>query len=116
MVGSYWLIGPSMASPSVPESSSYLPGVPFGSRAFLALRWTMPGTILGEVASQSGFTWHPSFPTSGVDVDGLTYPLHRPMAHSCQVRGQGLSARRCSRWWCLSGDVKLPEHRYLTEG
>jgi hypothetical protein len=35
----------------VSESSSYLSGVLFGSREFLALRWTMPGTILGEVAS-----------------------------------------------------------------
>jgi hypothetical protein len=54
-----------MAFPSVPESSSYLPGVLFGSRAFLALRWTMPGMILGEVALQSGFTWWPSLPTWG---------------------------------------------------
>jgi hypothetical protein len=60
----------------------------------------MPGMILGEVALQSGFTWWPSLPTwgggwGGVDVDGLAYPLHRHMARSCQVRGQGLSARRC---------------------
>jgi hypothetical protein len=40
-----------MVSPSVPESSSYHPGVIFGSRAFLVLRWMMPGIILGEVAS-----------------------------------------------------------------
>jgi hypothetical protein len=27
---------------------------------------------------------------TGVDVDGLAYPLHRPMVHSCQMREQGL--------------------------
>jgi hypothetical protein len=26
----------------------------------------------------------------GVDVDRLAYPLHHPMVHSCQMRGQGL--------------------------
>jgi hypothetical protein len=31
---------------------------------------------------------------AGVEVDELAYPLHRPMAHSCQPRGQGLPARR----------------------
>jgi hypothetical protein len=55
----------------------------------------MHGTILEEVASQSGFTWHLSFPMWGVDVDGLACPLHRPTAHNRQVRGQGLSARCC---------------------
>jgi hypothetical protein len=49
-----------MAFPSVPESSSCLLDVLFGSWAFLALRWMMSGMILGEVASQSGFTWRPS--------------------------------------------------------
>jgi hypothetical protein len=50
------LVGAFMASPLVLESSSYLQGVLFSSRAFLALRWMMAGTILGEVASRSGFT------------------------------------------------------------
>jgi hypothetical protein len=27
---------------------------------------------------------------TGVDVDGLAYPLHRPMVHSYQTREQGL--------------------------
>jgi hypothetical protein len=31
------------------ESSSCLPGVLFGSRAFWAMGWIVPGTILGEV-------------------------------------------------------------------
>jgi hypothetical protein len=51
MVGSQRLVGASMVFPSVPESSSYLPGVLFGSWAFLALRWLMPRMILREVAS-----------------------------------------------------------------
>jgi hypothetical protein len=29
----------------------------------------------------------------GGDVDGLASPLYRPMAHSCQAKGQGLSAK-----------------------
>jgi hypothetical protein len=53
----------------------------------------MPGAILREVASQSDFTWWVSLPTWVVDVDGLAYPLHRPMAHSCQARGHDLSAK-----------------------
>jgi hypothetical protein len=32
----------------------------------------------------------PSHIGGGVDVDGLAYPLHRPMVCSCQVRGQDL--------------------------
>jgi hypothetical protein len=54
-----------MAFLSVPESSSYLSGIPFSSQAFLALRWMMSGMILGEVALQSGFTWWLSLPTWG---------------------------------------------------
>jgi hypothetical protein len=53
----------------------------------------MPRTILGEVASRSGFTWQLSFLMWGVDVDGLACPLHWPMARSCQATGHGLSAR-----------------------
>jgi hypothetical protein len=45
-----------MAFLSIRESSSYLPSVLFGSRAFLALRWMMARMILGEVASRKGFT------------------------------------------------------------
>jgi hypothetical protein len=47
----------------------------------------------------------------GINVDGLAYPLHRPMAHSYQTRGQDLllGAILSCRWsgrWHLSGDVK----------
>jgi hypothetical protein len=56
----------------------------------------------------------------GANVDGLACPLHWPRAHSCQMRGQGLSARRClvlSLQWEVApfGDVKLPKRRCLME-
>jgi hypothetical protein len=49
----------------------------------------------------------------GVNVDGLAYPLHRPMTSSCQMRGQGLLpgivlSHHYSGQWSLSGDVKPP--------
>jgi hypothetical protein len=49
----------------------------------------------------------------GVDVDEIAYPLHRPMAYSCQTRGHGLLPGvvlfcRCIGRWHLSGDVKPP--------
>jgi hypothetical protein len=49
----------------------------------------------------------------GIDVDGLAYPLHRPMARSWQMRGQGLLpgvvlSYRCSGRWHLLRDVKPP--------
>jgi hypothetical protein len=48
----------------------------------------MPGTVLRDVAS-----WHRLYLVAksshvGVDVDGLAYPLHRPMVCYCQTRGQ----------------------------
>jgi hypothetical protein len=39
----------------VRESSSDLLGALFGSRAFLTMRWTVLGSVLGEVASQGLF-------------------------------------------------------------
>jgi hypothetical protein len=51
IVGLKRSVGASMAFPSVSKSSSYLSVVIFGSRAFLALRWMMPGTFLEELAS-----------------------------------------------------------------
>jgi hypothetical protein len=41
----------------LPWRSSRLLGVLLGSRAFLALRWTMLGTVLGDVGSRHCFTW-----------------------------------------------------------
>jgi hypothetical protein len=78
---------------SAPESSSCLPGVLLGSWTFLAMRWMTPGMIPGEVASQCLYlAVKPSH--MGVEVDGLAYPLHRPMTCSYHPRGQGLPARR----------------------
>jgi hypothetical protein len=55
------------------ESSSSLLGVLFGSRAFLVMRWTIPWSVLVEVAS-----WGLSLATTsshmGGEVDGLAYP------------------------------------------
>jgi hypothetical protein len=59
--GRVWLLWPS----------SCLPGVLFGSQAFLALRWTALGMILGEVTSRCGFTWRLSLPTWGSMWMGL---------------------------------------------
>jgi hypothetical protein len=47
----------------LPWHSSGLSGVLLGFHGFLALRWTMPGTILGDVASRRGFTWLLNLPT-----------------------------------------------------
>jgi hypothetical protein len=53
----------------------------------------MTEMILGEVAL--GCLYLVTKPSHvGVDVDGLVYPLHRPMTHSYQSRGQGLPTRR----------------------
>jgi hypothetical protein len=43
----------------------------------------MLSMILGEVASRSSFKWQLSLPTLAINVDGLAYPMHRPMTHSC---------------------------------
>jgi hypothetical protein len=56
----------------------------------------------------------------GVDVDGLACPLHWPTVHSCQTRGQSLSARCCLvlllHWAVVHfGDVKLLLRRCLME-
>jgi hypothetical protein len=50
---------------------------------------------------------------AGIDVDGLAYPLHQPVAHSCQMRGHDLLpdivlSCHCSGRWHLLGDVKPP--------
>jgi hypothetical protein len=65
MVSSYRSVGASMTFPSVPECSSYLPGVLFGSQTFLALRWMIPEMILGGIASRSDFTWRLYLPMWG---------------------------------------------------
>jgi hypothetical protein len=59
-------------------------------------------------------------PHVGVDVDGLAYPLHRPMACSHQTRGQCLLPNAvlshcCSGLWCLSRGCEAPRLGYLVE-
>jgi lipid-binding SYLF domain-containing protein len=56
----------------------------------------------------------------GVDVDGLAYPLHRPMTYNRQTRGQVLLpgvvlSRHYSGWWCLSGGCEALGLVYLVE-
>jgi hypothetical protein len=99
----------------------------------LGLPWhssRIPGILGAEVADARDKSWRGSFTKRlyfpakpshmGINVDGLAYPLHRPMAHSCQMRGRGLLSSAilsccCSGRWHLLGDVKPPRHRYLIE-
>jgi hypothetical protein len=80
------------------EPSSCLLGLPFGSRAFLAMRRMVPCMILGEVASRClYFVDKPSHVgRGGVDVDGLAYPPHRPTVHRHQKGRHGLSTGHCT--------------------
>jgi hypothetical protein len=50
----------------VPWHSSGLPSVLLASREFLALRWTMPEMVIGDVASWRCFTWLLRLPTWGL--------------------------------------------------
>jgi hypothetical protein len=90
----------------------------------------IPGHFGAEVDNARDDSWRGSFmawlymvakPSHvGVDVDGLACPLHRPMVHSYQTRGQGLPpgnalSCRCSGCWHLLGDVEPPGLRYLVE-
>jgi hypothetical protein len=50
----------------------------------------------------------------GVDVDGIAFPLHLPMACNRQTRGHGLLSGdvfscRCSGRWCISGGARATE-------
>jgi hypothetical protein len=74
------------------ESSSGLLGVLFGSRACLVLRWTIPVSVLVEVASWSLFLAAMSSHVRD-EGDGLAYPLLQPMHCSYQLRGHGLPVR-----------------------
>jgi hypothetical protein len=58
-----------------------------GSRAFLALSWMTFGKVLGDVASWCRLYLVAKPSHMGVDVDGLAYPLHHPMACYRQMRG-----------------------------
>jgi hypothetical protein len=53
-----------------------------------------------------------------VDVDGLAYPLHYPMAYGNQTRGQGLLPALsypvvAVGWWCLSWGCEVHGLGYL---
>jgi hypothetical protein len=41
--------------------------------------WMVPRMSFGVAATLLYFAWLPSYPTWGVDVDGLAYRLHRRM-------------------------------------
>jgi hypothetical protein len=66
-----------------PECSSFFPGV-LGAKVDDARddNWRHHFTALLYLAATPAHV--------GVDVEGLAYPLHRPMAYGCQTRGQGL--------------------------
>jgi hypothetical protein len=89
-------------------------GVLLGSRAFSALRWTMPGMALGDVASRRWLYLAAKLSHVGVDVDSLACPLHRPMAYGHQMRGQSflpgavLSYRVAVGGGTILGDAKPP--------
>jgi hypothetical protein len=50
----------------------------------------MHGMVLGDTASWYWLYLVTKPSNMGVDVDGLPYPLHRPMTCSHQTRGQGI--------------------------
>jgi hypothetical protein len=77
----------------VPESSSYLLSVLFGSLLNTEVDDARDDSWRGSFTNRLYLAAKPSHVE--VDVDGLAYPLHRPMTHSCQVRGHDLSTRRC---------------------
>jgi hypothetical protein len=78
--------------------------------------------ILGDVALRSGFTWWISLNTWGEGLMWMGSPtlymgLRLIVARKgdmAYLPGVVLSCH-CSRWWHLSGDVKLPVRRYLME-
>jgi hypothetical protein len=91
------------------EDGQGFPSILLGSRA---LRWTVPWTVLVDIA-----LWHRLYLVAkpshvGVDVDGLAYPLHHPMTCSCQSRGQGfLSGTALSHCAVVGGDTFLGDVR-----
>jgi hypothetical protein len=79
-------------------------GIPAGSRVFLGLRCIVLEKVLRDVAS---WCW-PHLATKpshvGFDADGLTYPLHRPMACSHQTRGHGFMSSAALSRCAVDGD------------
>jgi hypothetical protein len=81
---------------------------------FLPLRWIKLKKVPRDVASQCWPYLIAMSSHTGVDVDGLACPLHRPMACSCHTRGQGFllgavsSHRVAVGGGALLGDLKPP--------
>jgi hypothetical protein len=69
------------------------------------VRWMMPGTVLGDVATSRQLCLAATPSHVGVDVDGLDCSLHSPMAYNRQTRGHGF----------LSG-VALSHHAAVGSG
>jgi hypothetical protein len=72
----------------VQESSSSLQCVLFGSRAFLVMRWTIPGLVLIEVAS-CGLFLAATYTHMGGEVDGLAYSPRSGLWTVAASRGDG---------------------------
>jgi hypothetical protein len=74
----------------------------------------MPGTVLGDVASQHRLYFAAKPFHVGVNVDGIACSLHHPMVCSRQMRGHGfLSSATLSRFGAVAdgaflGDSKAP--------
>jgi hypothetical protein len=99
--------------------SSWILGVLLGAWIFFALRWTMPGTFLGDVSSQHLLYFAAKPFHVGVDADGVGCLLQCPTTYSYQMRGQDflpgdVLSHHYSGQWCRFGDVKI-EHGYLVE-
>jgi hypothetical protein len=85
--------------------------VPLGS---WALRWMMPGTVLGDVASRCWLYLVAKPSHVGVDVDGLACPLHHPTVYSWQMRRHGfLSSAALSHHSTVEGGVFLGDAKPL---
>jgi hypothetical protein len=61
------------------EVGAAFSGVLLGSRA---LRWIMPGTVLGYIAMLHWLYLATKPSHVGIDVDRLAYPMHHPMNYS----------------------------------
>jgi hypothetical protein len=97
------------------------PGILLGSRAFSALRWTMPGMALGDVASRRWLYLAAKLSHVGVDVDSLACPPAPSYGLRSSDEGSELPARCglvlscCSGRWHHSGGCKAPRLGYSVE-
>jgi hypothetical protein len=70
------------------EDGQGFPGILLGSRAFLVMRWTTPKMVLEDVLAQHRLYLTAKPSNVGVDVDGLSCPLHCPTVYGCQTTAQ----------------------------